>query len=1128
MKLKKILLPVFIGATLLMASFISVLSGIAGGEKNNREGRAVVGAELNLHQETPALSTTAVDEAFEITTYDQLVYDGTEKTLMTITPLSERSVYYKVVKAEYSSEDIITESTYIYCSNGEAGATVTITAITAGTYTVYYYLPAVDGAYTEVSSSSTIQIKEPKQNNLFEISIYDKQTYDGTAKTLMTIKPLTNKVYYDVKVGEYNSDYVINSDNYDTYSCGELGETVTISETDVGTYTVYYYIPGDDNYIEVASSATITIELLALFDVTLNPNGGTWSDGSTANQVISQAINSSYAFETPTKEGYHVSSWSGGHTAIQPVALKDRVMTFDGSSNYIALGRKYMYTDKLFVSVEAYMDDWTDTESTRLISCTEGGGWTLIKNGQYLSFQVRDSGANGYKSATYTITSTNLASGWHSLVGSFDGSYARLYIDGKLAASSSRFTSSTISYHASNGIFVGAEAGTSVNAPASDGYYFNGKMRNVYIANACVTSTEITSPRPTDTTGYSSIHILTSLEDTVMTAQWTANTYTVKFDGMGASGSASDITMSYGEEKNIPDTSFEMEGYVLAGWTTTNYTLGTDNPTIDYAVNAPIRNLTNVNGGVVTLYAVWKGNRYTAEVYVQDTKGIYTSSAVSIYMEALAGTTVNVAEEAEKILTSGKITTLGDGSEFVYDTLKADEEEIGTEVTIGENNSTTITFYFKLLSYTLTLDANGGTWADGAPNKTINQYHNSSYAIDEIPTKEGYHISSWSGGHTLIEPVALKNEIMTFDGDDYISLGRDYMYSRQLFVSVEAYMDSWANTDSMRLISSTQSGGWTLIKNAKSVGFQLRDGGAGAYKTVSVNTSTWGAGWHSIVGSFDGSYARIYVDGELIATSAKFSGLVSYHASNSILIGAEPAGGDVPASGGEYYFTGKMRNIYIANTYVDTDVISSPQPTEDKGYPLIHILSVSEDTIVTANWEANTYTVKFDGKGATGSAGDITMLYGEEKNIPETSFEMEEYSLAGWTTTDYTLGTDMPVVEYAKNAVISNLTTVNGGEVTLYAVWYGSKYTANVYIEETSGSYPLSPVSTYMEAQGGATVNVQEEAEKLLASNKLEALGDGSGFEYDSAKASELGLASEVTITGNDTTITFYIKHINI
>ena len=84
----------------------------------------------------------------------------------------------------------------------------------------------------------------------------------------------------------------------------------------------------------------------------------------------------------------------------------------------------------------------------------------------------------------------------------------------------------------------------------------------------------------------------------------------------------------------------------------------------------------------------------------------------------------------------------------------------------------------------------------------------------------------------------------------------------------------------------------------------------------------------------------------------------------------------------------------------------------------------------TANWGANKYTVSFNANGGSGTMADETFTYDEEKNITKNTFSRTGYIFAGWSTS-----ASDSTVKYTDKASVKNLTTENGGNIDLYAVW---------------------------------------------------------------------------------------------
>ena len=83
-------------------------------------------------------------------------------------------------------------------------------------------------------------------------------------------------------------------------------------------------------------------------------------------------------------------------------------------------------------------------------------------------------------------------------------------------------------------------------------------------------------------------------------AQWTPNTYTIKFNANGGSGEMADMTMTYDQAANLSKNTFKKDGSKFAGWTKTQ-----SSTTTDYADGVQVKNLTAGNGKTIELYAVW-------------------------------------------------------------------------------------------------------------------------------------------------------------------------------------------------------------------------------------------------------------------------------------------------------------------------------------------------------------------------------------------------------------------------------------------------------------------------------------------------------------------------------------------
>lgn len=91
-------------------------------------------------------------------------------------------------------------------------------------------------------------------------------------------------------------------------------------------------------------------------------------------------------------------------------------------------------------------------------------------------------------------------------------------------------------------------------------------------------------------------------------AQWTANKYTIKFNGNGStSGSTKQLqNCKYQKNYKLTANGFKRKGYSFNGWNTKKNGNGKT-----YKNKETVKNLTTKSGGTVTLYAQWKKTNYS-------------------------------------------------------------------------------------------------------------------------------------------------------------------------------------------------------------------------------------------------------------------------------------------------------------------------------------------------------------------------------------------------------------------------------------------------------------------------------------------------------------------------------------
>ena len=146
-----------------------------------------------------------------------------------------------------------------------------------------------------------------------------------------------------------------------------------------------------------------------------------------------------------------------------------------------------------------------------------------------------------------------------------------------------------------------------------------------------------------------------------------------------------------------------------------------------------------------------------------------------------------------------------------------------------------------------------------------------------------------------------------------------------------------------------------------------------------------------------------------------------------------------------------------------------------------------------AQWEENTYTVKFDknSSSAAGTMADQSFTYDEAaKALSKNTFSRVGYTFAGWNTQADGKGTS-----YADEALVRNLTAEANGVVTLYAQWEANKYTVRFDKNSSSAAGTMADQSfTYDEAAKALRKNAFSRVGYTFAGWNTQA--DGKGASY--------------------------------
>lgn len=163
------------------------------------------------------------------------------------------------------------------------------------------------------------------------------------------------------------------------------------------------------------------------------------------------------------------------------------------NQQYVRAYRYGMPSDQITVSVWALCDDaWMQTSSKNLYSCTQAGGYTMSTYNNGINFCIHAglSSYTYYRAISPDRDFKDLLAGWHHFVGTYDGIYTKLYIDGALEASSNHSTPAyPIHYHANNGLFLGAEAYTTTTTPTTP--YYSGQLSDFRVYATALSADDV-------------------------------------------------------------------------------------------------------------------------------------------------------------------------------------------------------------------------------------------------------------------------------------------------------------------------------------------------------------------------------------------------------------------------------------------------------------------------------------------------------------------------------------------------------------------------------------------------------------------------------------------------------------
>lgn len=159
------------------------------------------------------------------------------------------------------------------------------------------------------------------------------------------------------------------------------------------------------------------------------------------------------------------------------------VFTFDNSNDKITIPNSSVFNHTSELTIESWVRFDGNSNDFIFEKGNVNTQYSLFSHGSDIVFRTKHASDSGYDTLSPSKSTAGITNGqWHHIVGSWDGSTKRIYVDGILKGSKSKSGALTTT---SQGAAIGAFGGT------SSGYYFGGEIASVRIYNKGLSASEV-------------------------------------------------------------------------------------------------------------------------------------------------------------------------------------------------------------------------------------------------------------------------------------------------------------------------------------------------------------------------------------------------------------------------------------------------------------------------------------------------------------------------------------------------------------------------------------------------------------------------------------------------------------
>ena len=498
--------------------------------------------------------------------------------------------------------------------------------------------------------------------------------------------------------------------------------------------------------------------------------------------------------------------------------------------------------------------------------------------------------------------------------------------------------------------------------------------------------------------------------------------YSITYNGNGAtSGSTSTTYKRHGTNATIASNGFSRTGHTFQGWATSSSGSVRYDPGDSYTTNAN-----------EVLYAVWEANTLTNTYYYRNKGGTNTSTTQTFsYGESF--TTLTASNISNEYFSNGWVLV-------GWATSSTATSYISTGESI-QNYSGSSYYAVSRRQVSITYNTGGGSSVSSTTgNQYWNQYGNTyehpTLTISSTrPTRTGYTFEGWA--------TSSGSSTVSYDPGDSYTFSRTYTQSAS--VTLYAVWERITYT----ITYNSNGGSGTMSPTTKYYGesVTLR---ANTFTRTGYRFSGWAtSSTGSVVYANQATYTANASD-TLYAVWTRITYTITYNSNG---------GSGTMSSTTKYYGTSVTLR---ANTFTRTGyhfVGWALSSTGSVVYDNQDTYSTNASDTLYAKWSANTYYVNFNSNGGSGSMTRQTFTYGTYQSIKSNTFTRTGYTFTGWNRNSAGTSTS-----YSNGQSVRNLTTTNGGTVTLYAQWrvnVEAKYdSAGGYWYVENGKMPQTRVTS--------------------------------------------------------------------